>query len=124
MKIPLFCDSKTTLYSAIFASMSRVQLISKELLLYASLNSWKLTIVAGRCAELSVLQYALSINFFQYELCEIRQSYLCKGAALAGDLIKLQWLHTGKGCPMTSAVSERAASSGSVEDTKVVSCCM
>jgi hypothetical protein len=86
--------------------------------LYACLNTWGLTIAAGRCAELSVLQYALGINYFKYELCEIRQSYLCKGAALAGDLIKLQWLHTGKGYSMTSAVSERAASSGSVEILK------
>jgi hypothetical protein len=42
MKIPLLCDSKTTLYSAIFTSTSRVQSISKELLLYACLNTWGL----------------------------------------------------------------------------------
>ena len=60
-----------------------------------------------------MLQYALSIKLVRLDSA-YDQSCVCEGAAFAGDLVKLQWLHTEQGCSMATAVSERAASSGSI----------
>jgi hypothetical protein len=116
-KVSVLCDSKTTLYSAIFTSTSRVQR-AKTLQRSTYFSAHMLGLAAGRFAELTVLQRALSVRLVSLDTDEHYREALCYGAALAGDLAKLQWLHSKIGCRMTTAVCERAASSGSIDVLK------
>jgi Ankyrin repeats (3 copies) len=75
---------------------------------------WKLPFAAGKFAELSVLQYAVSINLVNPRSIGAPLS-LCEGAALAGDLIKLKWLHTERAGMNPTNVSTCAASSGNLD---------
>jgi Ankyrin repeats (3 copies) len=116
-KVSFLCDSKTTLHSSIFTSTSRVQLI-RELHwqlteVRSSFDSHRLSTAAGLCAELSVLQYAVDIGLV-FTVPDLSAS-MFEGAALAGDLIKLQWLHAITDCSVTAAACELAASGGSIE---------
>jgi hypothetical protein len=114
--ITLVCDAKTTSFSSIFTSISRVQLI-EDLRLQTSLTltPWLLAVAAGKSAAPDVLQYALGTKLLTCLNSRICQSYLCEGAVFAGNLIKLQWLHTVKGYALNADVSERAASCGNIE---------
>jgi hypothetical protein len=118
-QISFLCDCKTTLYSYIFTSTSRVRL-AKELQASLRLTYSGLGKAAGIFAELSVFKCAVNINLLSAgtEPSSYAIESLTEGAALAADLRKLRWLHTQKGYPITSAVSERAASSGSVHILK------
>jgi hypothetical protein len=79
----------------------------------SGLNLTRLGVAAG-FAELSVLQYAVDTGLV-LRLSESHSSAsFCKGAALAGDLVKLQWLYTKHRCSISTAVSVRAASCGHV----------
>jgi Ankyrin repeats (3 copies) len=101
------CDAKTSLFSSIFTSTSRASM-ARGLQFPEDRDETTLGLAAGRFAEHTVLQHALSLGLVEAD------SALLEGAALAGDLIKLQWLHIEHGCRITTAVSERAAYSGSI----------
>jgi Ankyrin repeats (3 copies) len=103
----IMCDAKTSLFSSIFTSTSRA-LVARGLQLTEDLDKSMLAIATGRLAEHSVIEHALSVELME------PNSALLAGAALAGDLIKLQRLHIENGCRITTTVSERAAYSGSI----------
>eukprot|EP00953_Heterococcus_sp_UTEX-ZZ885_P031392 16475-Heterococcus_DN1.PRE.3 len=113
-QISFLCDSTTTLCSSIFTSTSRVDMAKELQSKLPTALVWELASGAGKFAELSVLQYALSINLVDF-YCPDQQQLLVKGSALAGDLIKLQWLHTAAWCELGTEVCECAARCGSIE---------
>jgi hypothetical protein len=114
-QISFLCDpNKITLYSSIFTSTSRVQW-AKKLQASAWLTYSGLGKAAG-IAELGVFKCAVNINLVSSGSAPSSYAIesLFEGAALAGDLRKLQWLHRKKGYTITTAVSECAAGIGSV----------
>jgi hypothetical protein len=116
LRKPILCHSKTTLYSSVFTSISRVRLL-EDLKLQTSLTltAWLLAVAIGKSAAPDVLQYALGTKLLNYMDSKLCQSLLCEGAVFAGNLVKLQWLHTVKGYALNADVSERAASCGNIE---------
>eukprot|EP00953_Heterococcus_sp_UTEX-ZZ885_P002661 1956-Heterococcus_DN1.PRE.1 len=113
-QISFLCDSTTTLCSSIFTSASRVDMAKALQRKLPGILVWGLACGAGKFAELSVLQYALSINLVDF-YCPDQQQLLVKGSALAGNLIKLQWLYTEAWCELSTEVCESAARCGSTE---------
>jgi Ankyrin repeats (3 copies) len=111
-KMSILCNSKTTLFSSVFTSTSRVHMAKELQRQPPRVLVWALALAAGRFAELSVLQYALSITLFRFSSHSvgIARRSLCEGAALAGDLLKLKRLRTAHS--ITAAVSQCAAISG------------
>jgi hypothetical protein len=63
-----------------------------------------------------VLQYAVDIGLVSRR--PALSAYMSEGAALAGDLVKLQWLYKNVGGSITMVMSQGAASSGSIEILK------
>eukprot|EP00953_Heterococcus_sp_UTEX-ZZ885_P031397 16476-Heterococcus_DN1.PRE.1 len=84
-KMSILCNSKTTLFSSVFTSTSRVHMAKELQRQPPRVLVWALALAAGRFAELSVLQYALSINLFRFSSHSvgIARRSLCEGAALA-----------------------------------------
>jgi hypothetical protein len=96
---------KTTLYSAVFASASRVKLGHDCGVTFDKKNTQQL---AGRCAEVSTLQatHDLGLAFTDDVLI---------GAAASGSVPKLHWLHTEQGWQLPPFLSYYAARSGSID---------
>jgi hypothetical protein len=76
--------------------------------LQPSVHNKALYKVIGRCASIPTLERA-----FQCGL--MRTSAVCRGAAAAGDLPKLQWLHLEQGCPLDNKITETAAKDGDLD---------
>jgi Ankyrin repeats (3 copies) len=97
--------SKTTLYSAVFSSTSRVSLAYECDLMPLSDNLHHL---AGRAADLFTLQ-------FVHELGLPLTDRVLTGAAASGSVPKLQWLHVDQRCRLPTDITEYAARSGSID---------
>ena len=87
--------AKNTLYSAIFASSSRVTL-ARDIGLDLSLS--KCQYIAGKVADIATLQCADSLGM------PLSNSVL-RGALWAGCVSKLRWLHEEQHCPLHSLSS-------------------
>jgi hypothetical protein len=99
--------SGMTRMSAIFRSVACVQEACNAGLQLAVHNS-ALYKVIGCCASIPALERA-----FQ---CGLRRtSTLCRGAAAACDLDKLQWLHLEQGCSLDSDITKTAAKDAHLE---------
>jgi hypothetical protein len=99
-------SSQTTLYSAAFASASRISLAHGYGLQFASP---KLQYIAGRISDVATLQVAHALGLL------LTEEVLIGAAAAAASIPKLQWLHTEQGCPLLNDVSNYAARCGSIE---------
>jgi hypothetical protein len=97
---------ETTLYSAAFASAASVRLAHECGLMFDYCK--KLERIAGRCADVSTLQAAQELEL------EFTRAVLF-GAAEAGSVQKLNWLHTQQGCPLPANICSPAARSGSMD---------
>jgi hypothetical protein len=76
--------------------------------LQPSVHNKALYKVIGRCASIPALEKA-----FQCGLK--RTSSVCRGAAAAGNLAKLQWMHLQQGCPLDNKITETAAKDGNLD---------
>jgi hypothetical protein len=104
-----YCSFNSTLYSAIFASASRVELVHAEANLRLSKRSnWKLQRIAGTVADISTLVAAHDLG--------LRYSDdLTLGAAASGSVSKVAWLHTVRGRPLPVNISHFAATSNNLQ---------
>eukprot|EP00953_Heterococcus_sp_UTEX-ZZ885_P004770 3062-Heterococcus_DN1.PRE.2 len=92
-----------TLFSAVFASASRVNLAFTHGLPFDDLSLQR---IAGRVADIPVLQAARELGLAFTE-------ELLVGAAEAALVPKLQWLHIAQGCRLRQGLTCFAARSGS-----------
>jgi hypothetical protein len=95
----------TTLCSAVFEAANRVKLAHECGLTF---HSPQLQRIAGRAAELSVLQAA-------HERGLALTEEVVNGAAQAASVFKLQWLHIEQGCRLHDGFTYYAARSGDVD---------
>eukprot|EP00953_Heterococcus_sp_UTEX-ZZ885_P013797 7867-Heterococcus_DN1.PRE.2 len=102
-KHSITCLPQHTLFSSAFASGSRLKLVHTG----AAHPSEAWQYAAGRYADIKTLCTAreLGIRFDRAAM---------KGAAAAGAVATVQWLHTQGNCPLGDYISEYAAQSGSV----------
>eukprot|EP00953_Heterococcus_sp_UTEX-ZZ885_P020046 11203-Heterococcus_DN1.PRE.2 len=100
----LTITSKTTLYSAAYASTSRIALAYTYGLTLK--NDGKVARVAGRTADVATLQVARRLGL-------LFTAEVLIGAA--ESVPKLQWLHTEQGCPLPEDIVNYAARWGSTE---------
>jgi hypothetical protein len=112
-----FCDSEAllctitsqmTLYSAVFASASRVNLAHENGLVF---DNAKLQRISGKVGDIITLQAACGHGL------QLTDEVLI-GAADAASVPKLQWLHTQQGCPLPRGICDWAAKSGSIDTLK------
>jgi hypothetical protein len=100
------CTSTTTLASAAFASKQRASL-AQECGLKLVKGSSTLQFIAGKYSDKQVLA----------RLRELRLPFTARvacGAAAAGSLAKVKWLHREYKCELTSDVADYAAGSGNL----------
>jgi hypothetical protein len=95
------CVSQMTLYSSVFASLSRVRLAHESGLDYTS-EAYQLA--AGRHADVATLAVAQDLGM-QYT------AKTMSGAAQCNKLAEVQYLHS-QGCPWSPSLLSVAASSG------------
>jgi hypothetical protein len=98
------CWPQTTRYSAVFASPARVQVAHSSGL---DLNKPQCQYAAGKYASAATVLAAHSLG------AQITTATL-KGAAAAGALTRLMWLHSLQRCKLGDGISLHAAMSGSV----------
>jgi hypothetical protein len=98
---------ETTLYSAACGSAATARL-SYESDGYINFRFKGLQRIAGRVADISTLQAAQELEL---PLCD----EVLRGAAEAGSVLKLQWLHLDQCCQLPSNICSSAAKSGSIE---------
>jgi hypothetical protein len=98
------CCAQMTLYSSVFASPARVQVAHCSGL---NLNKPQCQYAAGKYASAATLLAACALG------AQVTIATL-KGAAAAGDLTKLMWLHSKQQCRLGDGISLHAAMSGSV----------
>jgi Ankyrin repeats (3 copies) len=96
---------KMTLYSAVYSAASRVNLAHECGL---DFDNWKLQRIAGRAADISILQAAVEIGL------QLTVEVL-KGAAEATSVPKLQWLHIEQERPLPYNICDIAARCGSID---------
>jgi hypothetical protein len=106
----VLCTPQMTLYSAIFASASRVRLAYQHL--SVTLERWTWQRIAGRVADAATLQVALELG--------LAGADMLKGAAYAGsvtklDLLQAKFLELSKKVILPDDICAYAASSGSIE---------
>jgi hypothetical protein len=103
----LLCTPQTTLYSAVFASKAFVKTAHEGGLPLVK-SGWSLQHLAGRTADLAVLQLA-------HELGLKLSVEVVRGAAMSASLAKLEWLHKNMKCELPDDICNFAASSGRVD---------
>jgi hypothetical protein len=97
--------SQMTLYSAVFASASRVQLAYDISLSFEDVNMQRM---AGRVGDVCTLQVAHKLGL---QLTD----YVLIGIVEAASVPKLEWLHTQQGYELPEYISRYAATSGSID---------
>eukprot|EP00953_Heterococcus_sp_UTEX-ZZ885_P007149 4348-Heterococcus_DN1.PRE.2 len=97
--------SETTLFSAVFASVSRVTLAHVCGLTF---DSEELQRIAGRAANIPILRAACELGL-------ALTGEVLAGAAEAASVPTLQWLHTEEGCPLPPGICTYAARCGSID---------
>eukprot|EP00953_Heterococcus_sp_UTEX-ZZ885_P009893 5794-Heterococcus_DN1.PRE.1 len=111
--------SQTTLWSAAFASASRVILAHEcgsgawrptALQLGVPFHNLQLHRIAGRVADVPTLRAALELG-----LALIDELLLGAAEAQTASVLKLQWLHIDKGCRLRAGICDYAAEIGSVD---------
>eukprot|EP00953_Heterococcus_sp_UTEX-ZZ885_P014042 7993-Heterococcus_DN1.PRE.1 len=80
------CTAKSTLLTAVFASVSRVQLAVACGLTIRAISNWRLQRVAGKRSSLSTLPAA-------HKLKLPLTHHVTLGAARSGSITKLDWLY-------------------------------
>jgi hypothetical protein len=100
--------SKTTRYSAVFASASTVNLAHECGLVFDNENLQR---AAGQAASAPTLRAANELGLQFTDKVAI-------GAAEAASLSKLQWLHTEQHCQLPDSICAYAARSGSTDILK------
>jgi hypothetical protein len=101
-------SSQTTAYSTVFASASRVHLAHECGLAFDNESFQRL---AGRCADLVTLRAAYELGL-QLTYCVLL------GAAEAGSVAKLHWLHIEQGCWLLESICNYAARGGGIQSLR------
>eukprot|EP00953_Heterococcus_sp_UTEX-ZZ885_P011459 6635-Heterococcus_DN1.PRE.1 len=93
--------------SAVFASVSRLQLAHECGLELENPSYYTLPVAAGRWASIETLRaaHALGLGWSQM---------LLQGVALSGDVSKLQYLHKQQKCDIPPNICQQASRSGSI----------
>jgi hypothetical protein len=102
--VSITCDARTTLYSSVFSSPSRVRLAHQSGL-DCTTHAYKFA--AGKHADINTLAAA-------HQLGMPFTATVLAGAAAVGALHKLIWLHAASRCALDGSIGEHAAMSGSI----------
>jgi hypothetical protein len=104
--VEITCTAKMTLASAAFASKQKARL-AHECGLNLAEGTFSLQFIAGKHGDKKVLALLRELRL------PFTASVAC-GAAAAGSLAKLKWLHTEHRCELTSDVADYAAGNGNL----------